>query len=63
MARRKRSVAQILLVSHQMVLIMKIAKTKLMMLMKKLALSLCLVQIPHSMFYKIGRLVLLANNE
>lgn len=51
MAKRRRSVAQILSVSHQMVLSMKTAKMKLMMPMKKLDLSLCLVLILRSMFY------------
>ena len=48
--RRRRSAAQILLVSHQMVQITKTVRTKLMMSMKKLVLLLCLVQTPHSTF-------------
>lgn len=63
MARKRRSVVlQTLLVSHQMVSIMKTAKMRLMMLMKKPVSLLCLVPIPHSTFlFWIGRLVLLAN--
>lgn len=61
MARRRRSVVQTLLVSHPMALIMKRVTTKLMMLMKRLVLLLCLVLIHPSMFVLSGRVVLLAN--